>query len=301
MEIKNISSIIPETVTVDVLDTSTYSSLIESPYKYKNDTVSNSYGVIGTVAFNAGTTEYQNTMLVEPVIPISYIGNKLYDAVSDSFNDILDASAFINKNNEYNEYISYAIANSKTDIFHYSNSIYSYNITDNGDYSNVDNSFIMKYEDITCRSKGQSNYITLDENTSIDEYIENIQSTGNINNTKYFLNKENYAGAFLYPDLDNISQIMTSGGERSSIVIKPGESISIPLTFEYFLPSTDSENSSDILNKISKKLVFAIKDSISSDGRYFELEVTGNRSSNFSDSIYTSIDNYTLEDSLTES
>lgn len=238
--------------------------------------------------------EKTNIFSISPIVPISYTGNNLYDEITDSFKDITNIGDTINNNNKYKDYISYAIANNKSDIFHYSNSIYSYSAL-NGDYNNINNSFIMKYEDITCKSMTGNKFISLDENTNIDEYIENIQTSGDITSTQYFKEKKNYTGAFFYPDLDNISQVMTEGGERSNIVIKPGESISIPLTFEYFILKEDND-----INKLSKKLIFVIKDSIMSTGKYFEIEATGNQSSNFTDSIYTSIDNYTLDDNLTD-
>lgn len=249
--------------------------------------------VIGdNIGHNVG--EKTNIFGISPIIPISYTGNNLYDEITDSFKDITDIGNTINNNNKYKDYISYAITNNKSDIFHYSNSIYSYNAL-NGDYNNINNSFIMKYEDITCKSMTGNKFISLDENTNIDEYIETIQTSGDISSTQYFKEKKNYTGAFFYPDLDNISQVMTEGGERSNIVIKPGESISIPLTFEYFILKEDTD-----INKLSKKLIFVIKDSLMSTGKYFEIEATGNQSSNFTDSIYTSIDNYTLDDNLTD-
>lgn len=291
------TTIIPVTVNPDSLKPSPYGSLIESSYDYKNGEISNSYGVINGIVCDEFNKDVK-LMEAKPVVPISYAGDKLYDKITEAFSYVISSSSFVSNTNEYKEYISYAVQNSKYDVLHYSNSIYSYAVTDNKDYSNVDNSFLMKYEDITCKSSTSDKYLTLDENTNIDEYIENIKYSGDVNNTINFQTKEDFCGAFLYPDLDNISQIMTSGGERSNVLIKPGESISIPITFEYFL--TNDSDSDSTPSKISKKIIFAIKDNVASDGKYFELEVTGNNSSNFANSIYSSIDNYTLEDRLTE-
>lgn len=291
----------PDIVYLDSLTPAPYTEPIMYPSDYENKPDDKGVGVIGdNLGIEVG--KEANAFCIEPVIPISYANNKLYDKVNDAFEDVSSTSTVINSNINYKEYISYAIANSKTDVFHYLNSIYSEKAR-SGDYSDITNSFLMKYEDITCKSKAGSSFISLDENTNIDKYIQNIQSSGDITANSQFTKKSDYTGAFLYPDLDNISQVMTEGNERSNILIKPGESISIPLTFEYFLPK-DTEGttstSTDAINKISKKLIFVIKDSIMSSGRYFELEVTGNQSNNFTDSIYTSIDNYTLDDSLTE-
>lgn len=241
------------------------------------------------------TDKESAAFILEPVVPISYAGDTLYDEITKQFSYISNITDAITNNDNYKYYISYAIANAKSDVFHYSNSIYSYDVTGNNVYDNVSNSFITKYEDITCKLSTSDNYVSLDENTDIDEYIKNIQSTGNVTNSQYFLKRENYTGAFLYPDLDSLTQVMTDGGEMSSVVIKPGESISIPLTFEYFI-----DNDSANINSISKKIIFAVKDSVMSDGKYYELEVTGNVSNNFTDSIYSTVDNYSLSDSLTD-
>ena len=287
----------PDIVYLDSLTPAPYTEPVMYPSDYEDRPDGKGVGVIGdNLAIEVG--KETNTFCIEPVIPISYNGNKLYDKVNAAFADISSTSDIINSNINYKEYISYAIANSKTDVFHYLNSIYSEKAR-GGDYSDITNSFLMKYEDITCKSKDGSSFISLDENTNIDKYIQNILTSGDVTTNSQFLKKSDYTGAFLYPDLDNISQVMTEGSERSNILIKPGESISIPLTFEYFLPK-DTESTTNTINKISKKLIFVIKDSIMSSGRYFELEVTGNQSNNFTDSIYTSIDNYTLDDSLTE-
>lgn len=241
------------------------------------------------------TDKESAAFILEPVVPISYAGDTLYDEITKQFSYISNITDAITNNDNYKYYISYAIANAKSDVFHYSNSIYSYDVTGNNVYDNVSNSFITKYEDITCKLSTSDNYVALDENTDIDEYIKNIQSTGNVTNSQYFLKRENYTGAFLYPDLGSLTQVMTDGGEMSSVVIKPGESISIPLTFEYFI-----DNDSANINSISKKIIFAVKDSVMSDGKYYELEVIGNVSNNFTDSIYSTVDNYSLSDSLTD-
>lgn len=288
----------PDIVYLDSLTPAPYTEPIMYPSGYEDKPDDKGVGVIGD-NLDIENGKEVNAFCIEPVIPISYAGNKLYDKVNEAFVDISSTSNVINNNNNYKQYISYAIANNKSDVFHYSNSIYSEKVKD-GDYSGITNSFLMKYEDITCKAKNGSMVLSLDENTNIDEYIQNIQTSGDLTTNSQFIKKSNYTGAFLYPDIDNISQVMTEGNERSNVLIKPGESISIPLTFEYFIPKDNESNNTSNINKISKKLIFVIKDSIMSSGRYFELEVTGNQSNNFTDSIYTSIDNYTLDDSLTE-
>lgn len=292
-------------IHIDDLTPAPYTAPVLYPEGYEPQvTEDGGYSIIGdNIQHRAG--EDINLFCVSPVIPVSYINNKLYKSITDSFNVLNEVQQTVTDTEKYQEYISYAVINSKDDIFHYYNSVYSSYVSSRKDYSCINNSFLMKYEDITCKSSSGGNYISLDENTNIDEFISKIQTTGDISNTAYFKEKSNYTGAFFYPDLESVSQVLTDGTERSSVVIKPGESISIPLTFEYFIlksndNSTDSTSTSDAITSISKKLVFVIKDSVMSSGRYFELEITANQSSNFTDSIYTSIDNYTLDDSLTE-
>lgn len=273
----------------DLAQTS-YISSVTAP---KGWSTSSSYSVLKCEPLH--TNKESAAFILEPVVPVSYVGDALYDEITKQFSYISNITDAITNNDNYKYYISYAIANGKSDIFHYSDSIYSYNVTENNMYDYVTNSFITKYEDITCKLSNSDKYVSLDENTDIDEYIKNIQSSGNVSASQYFLKKENYTGAFLYPDLDSLSQVMTDGGESSSLVIKPGESVSIPLTFEYFIDSDSAD-----INNISKKIIFAVKDSVMSDGKYYELEVTGNVSNNFTDSIYSTVDNYSLSDNLTD-
>lgn len=263
------------------------------------------YGVAGNIQVEADTVGVTVTpFVIKPVVPISYAENPIYDKLTDAVNDISSVSGtnIADINDKYSQYISYAVANGKSDIFHYNNSIYSYKVTENKDYGSVDNKFLMKYEDITCRTNSSNSSIALDEDTNIDEYISAITTSGNIASTVYFQSKDKFAGAFFFPDLDSISQILTTGTDRANVLIKPGESISIPLTFEYFIPTDNSgtsDTSASTMSKISKKLIFVLKDSPMSSGKYYELEVTGNQSNNFADQIYTAIDKFTLEDSLT--
>lgn len=235
------------------------------------------------------------TIEVSPVLPIKARGNKLYDNITSYINQLGTISYNFNSYIEhYNNCLEDAKRNNNTTLFNYSNSIYSYNVTSYENYSYIDNNVLMKYEDIVCETENGNKYISLDENTSIDDYIISIKKSGDVSSSMNFNKKSDFNGAFLYPQLDSISQILTNGGERANVVIKPNESISIPITFEFFI-SDDTESKPNI----SKELIFCLKDSVLSTGRYFELKVIGNKNSNFADSIYSSVDNYTLEDSLT--
>lgn len=239
----------------------------------------------------------------KPILPISYSNNREYDEFQNALNELTDVhnSPIDNALNNYGQYISYALNNNNKDVFNYYNSIYSSYVSNQSNSTNtyIDNKFILKYEDIILKSGDK--YIKLDEKTNINDFIKAGQKTATnqndaenaINNN--FLETKNYTGAFLYPDIDTIQQVQIQDGDKQSIVIRPGESISIPITFEFYIAGDDNTTQSSI----SKSLIFCIKDSPYNEPKYYEVEITGNNSINDTNSIYTTIDNFTLSDTLT--
>lgn len=239
----------------------------------------------------------------KPILPISYSNNREYDEFQNALNELTDVhnSPIDNALNNYGQYISYALNNNNKDVFNYYNSIYSSYVSNQSNATNtyIDNKFILKYEDIILKSGDK--YIKLDEKTNINDFIKAGQKTATnqnddenaINNN--FLETKNYTGAFLYPDIDTIQQVQIQDGDKQSIVIRPGESISIPITFEFYIAGDDNTTQSSI----SKSLIFCIKDSPYNEPKYYEVEITGNNSINDTNSIYTTIDNFTLSDTLT--
>lgn len=242
--------------------------------------------------------ETNQTFQVQPIIPISYAGNIEYDEFKLALNDLKNIN-FNEKNeriNNYDKYISYALNNNNKDVFNYYNSIYSSYVSSstNSVKDYIDNNFILKYEDIVV--KAGDKYIQLDENTNINDFTNSIKKYNSENESinKNFLEPSQFTGAFLYPDIDTLQQIQIQDGDKSVMVIRPGESVSIPITFEFYISSDDTKQSS-----ISKSLIFCIKDSQYQEPKYYEVEITGNNSINDTNSIYTTIDNFTLSDSLT--
>lgn len=243
------------------------------------------------------------TFQIQPIIPISYINNKEYDEFQNAINELTDAhnSPINNALNNYTQYISYALNNNNKDVFNYYNSIYSSYVTNQSNATNsyIDNKFILKYEDIILKSGDK--YIKLDEKTNINDFIKaGEKGTNNQNEVETaintnFLKSVNYTGAFLYPDIDTIQQVQIQDGDKQSVIIRPGESISIPITFEFYIANDDNSTQSSI----SKSLIFCIKDSQYNEPKYYEIEITGNNSINDTNSIYTTIDNFTLSDTLT--
>lgn len=239
----------------------------------------------------------------KPILPISYSNNKEYDEFQSALNELTVAhnSPIDDALNNYTQYISYALNNNNKDVFNYYNSIYSSYVTNQSNATNsyIDNKFILKYEDIILKSGDK--YIKLDEKTNINDFIKaGEKGTNNQNEVETaintnFLKSVNYTGAFLYPDIDTIQQVQIQDGDKQSVIIRPGESISIPITFEFYIATDDNSTQSSI----SKSLIFCIKDSQYNEPKYYEVEVTGNNSINDTNSIYTTIDNFTLSDTLT--
>lgn len=239
----------------------------------------------------------------KPILPISYSNNKEYDEFQSALNELTVAhnSPIDDALNNYTQYISYALNNNNKDVFNYYNSIYSSYVTNQSNATNsyIDNKFILKYEDIILKSGDK--YIKLDEKTNINDFIKaGEKGTNNQNEVETaintnFLKSVNYTGAFLYPDIDTIQQVQIQDGDKQSVIIRPGESISIPITFEFYIATDDNSTQSSI----SKSLIFCIKDSQYNEPKYYEIEITGNNSINDTNSIYTTIDNFTLSDTLT--
>ena len=175
--------------------------------------------------------EANQTFQVQPIIPISYAGNIEYDEFKLALNDLENIN-FNEKNeriNNYDKYISYALNNNNKDVFNYYNSIYSSYVSSstNSVKDYIDNNFILKYEDIVV--KAGDKYIQLDENTNINDFTNSIKKYNSENESinKNFLEPSQFTGAFLYPDIDTLQQIQIQDGDKSAMVIRPGESVSI--------------------------------------------------------------------------
>lgn len=125
------------------------------------------------------------------------------------------------------------------------------------------NSWIMRYEDIVKTSSESTNAIEsyLDPDTTFDSFL----ATGSATN---FTNVSSFTGGFLYPELISKDQIITEGEEKSSKYIEVGESISIPIVFEYFVDSS--------MKNIKKSLYFDLRNSLVKDPQHYMIEIVGN-------------------------
>ena len=120
-------------------------------------------------------------------------------------------------------------------------------------YGNVDdsnNNYILKYEHLKYLNPINESSITyLTNNVSISEFAKQINK-----------NVGDFNGAFLIPELLSTTQIACDVNKREQYkVLEVGQSMSIPLLFEYFLIANETNSSSAI--SISKTLAFDLKPS----------------------------------------
>lgn len=160
--------------------------------------------------------------------------------------------------------------------YKYSNSVYSGKAETNS-YKDVDNKYLLKFEDIVCKNANNYN-VSPDKETDIYAFIKAVSDNNN-----EFSDISAFNGGFFFVDLDTISQVTTDEG---NYLIKAGESVEIPVTFEYFIDTASFNKDS-----IKKTIVFAIKDSLYENEKYYEVELTGNMSQLGVNSINTSTGN----------
>jgi hypothetical protein len=217
------------------------------------------------------------------------ISPKVKKAVYDNLiAELTECIKTIVPSENYESALSYELNSEVFNSYKYSNSVYSndYSITN---YSYIDNNYLLKFEDIIGII--DSTAVSLTEDTNINTFIKSLDSDSKSYTNIAINSLSKYNGAFLYPDLDSISQVLIN--DESNLLIKSGESVEIPITFEFFIDSNSFDR-----NNIKKSIVFAIKDSLYDDEKYFEVEIAGNANSTISNSIYSSVNNLSLESSL---
>lgn len=170
----------------------------------------------------------------------------------------------------------------------------AYNMTDEFDndpiiyYSNKDNdkaniSLAYKYEDYwyITEENNKEKTVYLDNKTSISDWISAGQKANHFNG----LQENKFTGAFLYVNLDNKTSLITKGGEKDNYEIKVGESVSVPVVFEYFFYNGNNADSKD---KLVKTIMFDIRNSLINNPLNYILEITANNITNLSDIEYNS-------------
>ena len=138
---------------------------------------------------------------------------------------------------------------------------YLYTDTNYASTSVPENKILYKYSDIYYIGKDGSKKYYLDNETSISTFASKLSAH------LYLGENKNYDGAFLYVNLENMSQILTEGGERDNKVIPVGESVSIPIVFEYYL---------SVKEKISKRIMFDLRNSLVTNPLNYIIEITAN-------------------------
>lgn len=152
------------------------------------------------------------------------------------------------------------------------------------------NMFITRYEDIVGIRTGVpsnvDNRVFLDANTNLETFT-------NLYRPINFKDVDNYIGAFLYPNIMSKETLLTEGGnEKDSKYIEVGESLTIPITFEFF--------ANDKKPKVSRSIYFDIRNSLISDPKHFMVEVIGHNEYSASNDIYTNQQNNTRQDDASD-
>lgn len=139
----------------------------------------------------------------------------------------------------------------------------------------MNNLYINKFEDICGQytSEGKTSIGYLDENVTISEFLSTYAPEN-------FNEESLYIGGFLYPNILSKELIMTEGGQKDSKYIEVGESLSIPIVFEYFC-GNDSQNN------IVKSLYFDLRNSLVADPKHYMIEVIGHNDYTASNNLYT--------------
>lgn len=144
------------------------------------------------------------------------------------------------------------------------------------------NNYLMRYEDIVATDNSTPNKTTtkyLDESTTFTSF--NAYEVTNFKNSN--VASDNYYGAFLFPELDTLDNILTEGKEKSSKYVEVGESISIPITLEYYVDES--------LQGITKSIYFDLRPSLIKDPDHYMISIKCNYDYTTSNSLYSSTDN----------
>ena len=157
-----------------------------------------------------------------------------------------------------------------------------------------DNRYLYRYEDIIGlppeTGGGTQTTVQLDETTNIANFVKQHTVNG-------FEQDTNFCGAFLFPDLLSRKQITTSGQENDKVFIDSGESITLPVVFEYYLDGTYSKEVDH--RKVTKSLFFDIKNSLIKNPVHYMLEITGHYDFTSSSDMYSNFAAVELQDNVT--
>lgn len=215
----------------------------------------------------------------------NFISQDKYSLIkqNDEYGTWLDRIGVV-ENNTINETIKSNYVN--FDFFKYSN----YNditVLNGKSDKTIRNQYILRYEDILVNKDANGNIFQLSNTTQLSsligvEYpsITYSEETANEETIKV-TDLESLFGAFLYPNILSKSQIVSE--EKDNIkYIEVGDSLTIPIVFEYFTTANKPS--------ITKSLFFDIKHSTVADVKHFLIEVTGNYDFTTSSEVYKDVD-----------
>ena len=177
-----------------------------------------------------------------------------------------------------------------TEDFYYVNSVWSSKTTAEKYDGGKSNVYLTRYEDIIGTNQSTGATVFLDASTNISNFLNDYKPKG-------FTQDTDFSGAFLYPDLLSRQQVSTDGKANDHVFIDQGESLSIPVVFEYFLDG--SKTSSVDHTSVTKKMYFDIKNSLIKNPIHYMIEITGHHDFTSTGDIYSNFANIDLEDSVT--
>lgn len=233
---------------------------------------------------------------------LDYIGKNNNQCLLPFRNNALiqqDKYSVININSEYskwlkdyggavNESIKYNTSVSNFNFFIYNNynkleDIISNENTENGIFAEIKNDYILRYEDIIVNKTNYNNYFTLNTETQLTTVLGNISYTKNSANSDLgsITSLDDLVGAFLYPNILSNTQIVSNTPDNIKS-IDVGNSLTIPIVFEYFTTATKPN--------ITKSLYFDIKNSTIGDLLHYMIEITGNYDFTTSSEVYKDVD-----------
>lgn len=177
---------------------------------------------------------------------VNSVNNFTEDTKESLLNKIKDFSSISNTNY------------SQIEEYYQSIDFNNYKFTDN--YLN--NKFILRYEHIYGYQTNSNVVLQLNNQKSLSAFLDDQNIKFNLGDENTKLTTSNLTGAFLIPNLVNKSQILCNEKNNSYITINVGESISIPILFEYYLPEAPQYNGDTNINSITKILSFDIKNAL---------------------------------------
>ena len=191
------------------------------------------------------------------------------------------------------ETIFSALYNDWTDEdFYYVNSVWSPKTTAEKYDGGKSNVYLTRYEDIIGTNQSTGATVFLDASTNISNFLNDFSPMG-------FAQDTDFSGAFVYPYLSSRQQIMTEGRANDKVYIDKGQSLSIPIVFEYYLDGNKTDNVDH--TTVTKSLYFDIKNSLINNPIHYMIDITGHYDFTSVGDMYSNFQNVDLEDNVTNS